>query len=33
MLSGAITEAEVSELTELAHRERDPEHRLTSRNG
>lgn len=33
MLAQAIMEAEVSEVTGLAHGERDPERRLTSRNG
>ena len=33
VLAQAIMEAEVSELTGLPHGERDPERRLTSRNG
>jgi len=33
VLAQAIMEAEVSEVTGLAHGERDPEHRLTQRNG
>lgn len=33
ILAQAIMEAEVSELTGVAHGERDPEHRLTHRNG
>jgi len=33
VLAQAIMEAEVSELTGVAHGERDPEHRLTHRNG
>jgi len=33
VLAQAVMEAEVSEVTGLAHGERDPERRLTSRNG
>ena len=33
VLAQAVMEAEVTELTGLPHGERDPEHRLTSRNG
>jgi putative transposase len=33
VLAQAVMEAEVTELTGVAHGERDPEHRLTQRNG
>jgi transposase-like protein len=33
LLAQAVMEAEVTELTGVAHGERDPEHRLTHRNG